>query len=324
MKIVKVPGEENNYIAQPREKTVTVPHMDDCRVTANGWIYLKMSRIGEGMGDADFHDKVLGEVNLRYHLFFSEKLPDDTKNSSILPLAAVTVDEKGYIDEIIQQHYGPGVLWVPVDVTEESSSSIIEPESSSSEEPVEPDSSSSIDTPNPPVILPDDSSSSTPSDEIIVKVTLEYNETCTGDFSGNGIEHHTSTFMLTGQFTADKTYPTNGYSVKMTGTATYNYGNGEVGSENLAWDMTVYRNTTAARWDVYNLRVNDWAGYYQGKDSETDTDFSTPVYIFPDLQSMTNYPSGYIAVDHHLIHGASLNIPDNDLHSSLNITFVRL
>ena len=323
MKIVQVPGEETRYIAQPQEKTVTVPDMYDCQVTGNGWLYLKMSRLSAPIGEADFHDKVLGDVYLRYHLFFDEKLPDDTKNSSILPLAAITVDQQGYIDEIIQQQYGPGVLWVPVDVGSDSSSAIITPDPPP-EEPEEPDTPVIPDTPKPPVILPGDSSSSSVSDEIIISVTLEYNETSIADFIGNGVETHTTKVLLNGQFTADANYPANGYIVNLTGTATYDYGGGDVESETLSWDVTLYRNINSARWDVYHLRINDWAGFYQEKDSEFDTDFSTPVYIFPDLQSMPNYPSGYIAVDHKLILGASKNIPDMDQTSSLLIKFVRI
>lgn len=322
MKIVKDPASADKYIAQPQEKTVTVPHMDACRITSNGWVYLKMNRASGIVGDAEFQNKVLGDVCLRFHLFFAEQLPDDTKNSCILPLAAVTLDDKGNIDEIIQQQYGPGVLWIPVDIPEDSSSAYIEPEISSSSETVEPDVSSSSSE-MPPVILPDDSSSSTVNDKITIEVTLTYNEISKGDFMGTGVETHTTNLLLTGQFIANSSYPTNGYTVKMTGSITYDYGDGNPETEKVEWDINVYRNTTSSRWDVYHLRINDWAAYYQGQSNEDDTDFSTPVYTFPDLQSMTTYPLGNITVEHHLIYGASNTIPDNDLTSLLDIAFVR-
>ena len=71
----------------------------------------------------------------------------------------------------------------------------------------------------------------------------------------------------------------------------------------------------------YHVRVSDWAGFYQGQDTEYDTVFSTPVYKFPPLNSMPDYPVGTIQVEHHLIYGVSNEVPDNDLSSTLTITF---
>ena len=317
-KIIKVPNEADKYIAQPKEKTVTVPALASCTATSNGWLYLKMVRLPEG-GDISFSDEVLGKVDLQFLLQYATEIPDDSKTSSILPLAAVILNSDNEIEEIVQQQFGPGVLWIPDDVSEVSSSSEIP--SSSSEIP---ESSSSIVPEDPDVpVIPDDSSSSVTTDEIIIGVELEYTEESTGDAMGTGVITQTSHAVLSGSFTAQTNYPANGYDVQLTGTIYYDYGDGETSNQEVSWVVNIFRNTTRSCWDVYHLKINDWAMYYNEKNSEFDTDFSTPVYTFPDLQSMPGYPIGSIQVDHHLVHGASNAVPDNDLTSSLVITFTR-
>ena len=320
MKITRVPGEEEKYIAQPRGKTVTVPHLSDCRIYSDGWFYLKMSRVEHSTGDITFQDEVLGEVKLRFDLVNTPQLPNESLTTGILPLATVITNSQGNIEEIIQQQFGPGVLWVPNNIQEESSSSGSSSSGSSSSE--NPDFSSSSGHPDIPVNPPEDSSSST-NEDIIIQVTLQYDEICKGDFVGLGVETHRYNMLLTGSFTASQNYPNNGYTVRMTGSVVKDYGDGSPITEEVSWDINIFRNEDAGHWDVYHLKVIDWAGYYQSQSSEDDIDFTTPVYIFPDLQTMLTYPLGIIQVDHHLIHGASLDVPDNDLTSSLQITFTR-
>lgn len=314
-KIEKLPGEEDKYIAIPQEKTVTVPAMNPCNALDSGWLYMKMIRLYNGQGRISFKDETLGNVQLDFMLGYSAVLPSDNNGViTILPIAAVTFNDNKEIEEIVQQQFGPGVMWVPT-----AASAVLN--SSSSEEP----SSSSFvypDIPDVPVI-PEDSSSSVISDKIIIEVDLEYTEASTGDIMGTGVTTQTSHAVLSGKFTGQTSYPANGYTVQLTGSVYYDYGNGETSTEELNWVVEIFRNTTRSCWDVYHLKINDWAMYQNEKNSEFDTDFSTPVYSFPDLQSMPGYPQGTIRVDHHLIHGVSNAIPDNDLTSSLVITFTR-
>ena len=340
-KISKVPGEEDKFKALPREKTVTVPHKSACQVQENGWLYLKMSRVSAN-GDVSFHDEVLGDVQLQFTLGYSTALPGDTNSSAVLPLAAATVNAEKEIEEIVQQQFGPGVLWVPDDVAGESSSSSeppieppdepdepIEPEDSSSSEnpddpdnPIEPEDSSSSEIPDDPdvPITPEDSSSSEDPEKNIT-VILHYHENSTGDFAGTGVTTMQAEFTLTGTFTTQTSSPANGYMVRLSGTAYYDYGDGDTSSEEVIFDVNVFKNAERSCWDIYHVRVSDWAGFYQGQDTEYDTVFSTPVYKFPPLNSMPDYPVGTIQVEHHLIYGVSNEVPDNDLSSTLTITF---
>ena len=331
LKIIKLSDEEDKYIAQPREQTVLVPHLSDCSANSDGWLYLKMQRIQSGNADVTFSDDVLGEVKLKFALHCTADLPNDSKTYSILPLATVILDNNGEIEEIVQQQFGPGVLCVPIDI-EDSSSSSTDEDSSSSSQSESISSSSSVsdiiksdsrDSSSTIIDPPEDSSSSVSGDDIIVDVLLKYNETSIGDFMGMGVETHTTNVLLKGSFTAAAVYPANGYTVTMTGTANYDFGNGETNSEEISWEMNILQNTQRSCWDVYHQKINDWAGYYNEKNSEFDTDFSTPTYTFPTLQSMPSYPIGTICVVHHLIYGVSNNVPDNDLQSTLEITFTR-
>ena len=336
LKICKVPGEDEKFKALPREKTVTVPHLLECHAETDGWLYLKMSRTAGSAGDVSFQDEVLGDVQLRFDLLYAPSLPNDSSSSAILPLASATVNDKGEIEEIIQQQFGPGVLWVPDDVSEESSSSDdppIDPPDipvipDEPDEPVEPDDPDDPDDPDVPDIPeepeepeePDESSSSENPSRIII-VELEYHEVSTGDFAGTGIHTMKADLTMSGTFTTQSRYPSNGYTVQMTGTMDYDYGDGDTSTEDVIFDMTVFKNTGRSCWDIFQYRVNHWAGYYQGTNPDEDTDFSTPVYIFPPLDSMADYPSGTIQVEHRLLYGVSNEVLDNDLSSTLTITF---
>ena len=341
-KITKVSGEEDKYIAQPKEKTVTVPPMQSCAAADSGWLYISMIRRYDQKGVISFQDETLGDVQLDFMLNYSSKLPSDNSVISVLPIASVIFNDQKEIEEIVQQQYGPGVLWVYNSTTPFSSSSsssddpassssndpdvpVIPDDSSSSNDPdvpVIPDDSSSSDDPDVPVI-PDDSSSSVTADEIIIEVNLEYFEESTGDIMGTGVITQTSHTILSGRFTAQTTCPANGYNVQLTGSTCYDYGDGDTSTEEINWLVNILRNTTRNCWDIYHLKINEWAMYHNEKNSEFDTDFSTPVYTFPDLQSLPGYPAGTIQVEHHLIYGVSNAIPDNDLTSSLVITFIR-
>ena len=311
-KITKVSGEEDKYIAQPKEKTVTVPPMQSCAAADSGWLYISMIRRYDQKGVISFQDETLGDVQLDFMLNYSSKLPSDNSVISVLPIASVIFNDQKEIEEIVQQQYGPGVLWVYNSTTPFSSSS------SSSDDPA----SSSSNDPDVPVI-PDDSSSSVTADEIIIEVNLEYFEESTGDIMGTGVITQTSHTILSGRFTAQTTCPANGYNVQLTGSTCYDYGDGDTSTEEINWLVNILRNTTRNCWDIYHLKINEWAMYHNEKNSELDTDFSTPVYTFPDLQSLPGYPAGTIQVEHHLIYGVSNAIPDNDLTSSLVITFIR-
>ena len=365
IKITRISGDEDKYIAQLREKSVTVPHLSDCPATSDGWLYLKMSRVETIPGDISFYDDVLGDVKLRFQLLFSENLPDDSQTSCILPLASVTVNDKNEIDEIIQQQFGPGVLWVPHNVTvnvdpidpdpidpdpidpdpidpdpidpDPIDPDPIDPDPIDPDpidpDPIDPDpiDPDPIDPdpidPDPidpdPIDPPEDSSSSTPDGKTIIDVIWQYDSVTRGDFTGLGMETHTYHLLLTGSFAISSSYPDAGYNVCMTGTIIKDYGDGSPITENVSWDLNVFRNQAAGRWDVFSPKLSDWAAYYQEQDSDFDTDFSTPVYLFPDLQTTPLYPVGSIQVDHHLIHGVSNPVPDSDLTSSLIITFNR-
>lgn len=324
IKIIKIAGAEEKYAAQPRGKTITVPHLTGCSANSTGWFYLKMSRTNSS-GDISFQDDALGDVKLRFSLHCTPDLPDDNNTTVILPLAAVIVNQSGEVEEIIQQQFGPGILWVPNDPEPGSSSS--QTSSSIGEESSSSNTGDDIISNSPSssgiIIDPPESSSSQPETDIIIQAVLKYNEVSIGDFMGTGVETHTANYQLTGTFVAKKSTPANGYTVRMTGTATFDFGNGDIATENIAWDMNVLQNTQRSCWDIFHMKINDWAGYYNEKNSEDDIDFSTPVYTFPSLQSMPGYPVGIIRVEHHLIYGATNNPPDNDLNSTLEITFTR-
>ena len=127
--------------------------------------------------------------------------------------------------------------------------------------------------------------------------------------------------VLSGTFIAQPNYPDNGYTVHLTGAIYHDYGDGDANSEEISLDMNIFKNQERCCWDIFHTWISNLAAYYQGQNPEEDTDFSTPVYIFPPLDSMPNYPFGMIQVEHHLLYGVSNEVLDNDLSSILTITF---
>ena len=89
-------------------------------------------------------------------------------------------------------------------------------------------------------------------------------------------------------------------------------------------EVTVVRNDTQQRWEVFNNYVNSWAEYVDEKNSDDDIDYSTPLYSFPYAKNSDFYPEGAIMVNHHFISGASYTPPENDLTSELVINFTKI
>ena len=128
---------EEKYYALPRQKVAEVPILQNLAISQSGWLYLKMTRIFGGDADFSFNDDYLGSVDLKFSWHFAAELPQVSEFSDIMPVAAIIMDAEGFIAEIVQQHYGPGVLWVPLKVTADISSS-----SSSSSSTIDDDTGS--------------------------------------------------------------------------------------------------------------------------------------------------------------------------------------
>ncbi len=299
------------YYSKPRAVKTTAPVMPAMEINSSGWIILKMTRV-QGGGDFSFQDAYLGSVCVDFSWHFAPELPAKDDKSDYLAVAAVIADDG--VLELIQQQFGIGTLWIPllseVVDDEESSSS-----SSSGSDLIGPDFPDDDDG-NDDEIIPDNQ-------DIPVDMTFYYYEESTGDFAGLGFQTTMiCTFDFSGSFVAKHPYNNGGYKVTLTGTESYDYGDGEPPVvKNATMEITVLRNDQLSRWEVFNGQVAGWMEYMSGINNDDDCEFHTPVYTFPYADTSQYCPRGTIRVKHDLTYGRSQTPPENKLESDLIITF---
>lgn len=311
------PGETaQSYYSRPCRVITDVAPLVDLPVTQSGWLVLRMSLSNNTGCDFAFEDSYLGSVYLKFDWLLLPDLPEAESKSDFLAVATLILDNNNNV-EIIQQQFGPGTLWIPLaepsqsDSTSSSSSHSSSSEDKSSSSLSESASSSSI------------SDSESISDETAyIEVTFFYQETTDSLQPDGSTLKRYGEVALTGGFTAVNPYPENGYTVVLTGTETYDDGEGSgIQTAAATHTMQVFRNDELARWDFYDADALDWAELLDYEDTANDISYSTPVYDFPAAAVTDVYPAGTIQVDHYVINGVSEAVPFYVLTSSLTITF---
>lgn len=323
--VVETGGEEESvFYSVPGCKVVEAPVLQDFTVSETGWLILKLTRLANSGGDYSFYDDYLGNVYLSWSWEFVLNLPAMKEGSTYLPVAGIIVDQDTLTLTVVQQQFGPGVMWLPITPEEQSSSS-----SSSSSESVSSDSSSSSssssssDASESSDSLADSSSSGSGGITYVdIAVTFSYTENTEARDDADGTFNMSGEVQLSGTFQGCSQYPEGGYQLTLTGWEKYDSGDGNgAQTSEISHQMTVFRNEALDRWEFYDADAFDWADNLNGVDDVNDIDYSTPMYVFPTLQSMPTYPSGTIMVDHKIINGVSESPPLFVLTSCLRVTF---
>ncbi|MBE6366329.1 MAG: hypothetical protein E7052_00250 [Lentisphaerae bacterium] len=308
----------NSYYSRPQRVVTNVAPLIDFDVVQSGWLLLRMTLATANLFDFFFEDSYLGKVYLKFAWVLLPELPEPSEKSDYLPVAALILDSSGNV-EIIQQHYGPGTLWIPLKEASQSDSQDSSSSSSSSSSGLESSSSLSESGSSSSV---SDSDSSNSDETAEIEVTFVYQE------STDSLESDGSTFRrygevsLSGSFTAAAPYPDGGYTVVLTGSETYDDGEG-YGEQTYPAQhtMNIFRNDELGRWDFYDADAFDWADLLDYEDTVDDISYSTPVYDFPKASPGDVYPDGTIQVDHYVVNGLNEPVPFYVLTSSLIVTF---
>ncbi|MBE6380513.1 MAG: hypothetical protein E7047_06250 [Lentisphaerae bacterium] len=342
------------YYSIPCGKTADAPSLSDFKVNKNGWLLLQMKRVNSQSADVMFSDDYLGNVALDFKWIFKESIPTPESSKVYLAAAGVIFDEDAEIAEVVQQQFGPAELWIPLEVSEqesssssngsesstsgtdsgssnsesgssssnESSSSRSESESGENSESKSGENSESKSGSLSFSISHDDSSSGDDGENKVIRVTFYYREDMNARDtldSPNEIYRYRE-LALTGEFTANSQYPEYGYQVLLTGTEYYNTEDGDF-EEEIVHTMTVFKDGENAIWTFYDYDAEDWGDWYDKYDEYLDKVYETPVYEHPAVADHPVYPLGNIRVDHHIVQGTTELGQLNDLQSSLIINF---